>query len=105
VAALSSGEGAPTPLGLAFASCHLHHHLQVKYFCQDEQAIGTAHVSAHTPDTVDIHLTPSSFIMSSRRGNLTGFDPRKFAASAGQPANDPWARAYDLMDHCSETLD
>ncbi|KAK4569944.1 hypothetical protein LTR86_002914 [Recurvomyces mirabilis] len=31
--------------------------------------------------------------MASRRPNLTGFDPRKFAAAAGQPANDPWARA------------
>ena len=28
------------------------------------------------------------------RPNLTGFDPQKFAAAAGQPANDPWARAY-----------
>ncbi|KAK6442152.1 hypothetical protein LTR95_001621 [Oleoguttula sp. CCFEE 5521] len=27
------------------------------------------------------------------RSNLTGFDPAKFAAAAGQPANDPWARA------------
>ncbi|KAF2404525.1 hypothetical protein EJ06DRAFT_579136 [Trichodelitschia bisporula] len=25
--------------------------------------------------------------------NLTGFDPKKFAAAAGQPANDPWRRA------------
>ncbi|KAM3417568.1 hypothetical protein BST61_g5804 [Cercospora zeina] len=25
--------------------------------------------------------------------NLTGFDPAKFAAAAGQPKNDPWARA------------
>ncbi|EMC97094.1 hypothetical protein BAUCODRAFT_32837 [Baudoinia panamericana UAMH 10762] len=30
--------------------------------------------------------------MSSRRPNLTGFDTAKFAAAAGQPANDPWAR-------------
>ncbi|KAM0699640.1 hypothetical protein Q7P36_000643 [Cladosporium allicinum] len=27
------------------------------------------------------------------RPNLTGFDPQKFAAAAGQPASDPWARA------------
>lgn len=26
--------------------------------------------------------------------DLTGFDPQKFAAAAGQPKNDPWARAY-----------
>ncbi|GAB7362448.1 hypothetical protein MBLNU230_g2770t1 [Neophaeotheca triangularis] len=26
------------------------------------------------------------------RQNLTGFDPQKFAASSGQPRNDPWAR-------------
>lgn len=26
--------------------------------------------------------------------NLTGFDIRKFAASAGQPRYDPWERAY-----------
>ncbi|TVY67502.1 hypothetical protein LSUE1_G005340 [Lachnellula suecica] len=26
------------------------------------------------------------------RPNLTGFDPKAFAASAGTPANDPWAR-------------
>ncbi|OJD39067.1 nadh-ubiquinone oxidoreductase b12 subunit family protein [Diplodia corticola] len=24
--------------------------------------------------------------------NLTGFDPKKFAAAAGTPANDPWKR-------------
>ncbi|KAF2768466.1 hypothetical protein EJ03DRAFT_328315 [Teratosphaeria nubilosa] len=31
--------------------------------------------------------------MSSKgRANLTGFDPRKLAAAAGQPHNDPWAR-------------
>ncbi|KAK3710590.1 hypothetical protein LTR37_010217 [Vermiconidia calcicola] len=30
--------------------------------------------------------------MPSSRPNLTGFDPRKFAAASGQPANDPWAR-------------
>ncbi|KAK5119971.1 hypothetical protein LTR85_007047 [Meristemomyces frigidus] len=30
--------------------------------------------------------------MSSRRPNLTGFDAQKFAAAAGQPARDPWAR-------------
>ncbi|KAI1004922.1 hypothetical protein K3495_g3294 [Podosphaera aphanis] len=24
--------------------------------------------------------------------NLTGFDPKAFAAAAGSPANDPWAR-------------
>jgi len=34
--------------------------------------------------------------MSSRKANLTGFDPRKFAAAAGQPRNDPWARQYGL---------
>ncbi|KAI9824741.1 MAG: hypothetical protein M1832_001567 [Thelocarpon impressellum] len=28
-----------------------------------------------------------------RRGNATGFDVRKLAASSGMPANDPWARA------------
>ncbi|KAL1305607.1 hypothetical protein AAFC00_007208 [Neodothiora populina] len=27
------------------------------------------------------------------RPNLTGFDPQKFAASAGHAAKDPWARA------------
>jgi len=27
------------------------------------------------------------------RQNITGFDPRKFAAASGPPANDPWARA------------
>ncbi|KAH7360860.1 NADH-ubiquinone oxidoreductase B12 subunit family protein [Rhexocercosporidium sp. MPI-PUGE-AT-0058] len=27
------------------------------------------------------------------RANLTGFDPKAFAAAAGTPANDPWARA------------
>ncbi|KAE8440940.1 hypothetical protein EG329_006179 [Mollisiaceae sp. DMI_Dod_QoI] len=27
------------------------------------------------------------------RPNLTGFDPKAFAASSGTPANDPWARA------------
>ncbi|KAK8213164.1 hypothetical protein M8818_002462 [Zalaria obscura] len=27
------------------------------------------------------------------RQNITGFDPQKFAASAGIPANDPWKRA------------
>ncbi|KAI7025820.1 hypothetical protein KC318_g1164 [Hortaea werneckii] len=26
------------------------------------------------------------------RPNLTGFDPQKFAAAAGQPGNDPWKR-------------
>ncbi|RKU40927.1 hypothetical protein DL546_002037 [Coniochaeta pulveracea] len=25
--------------------------------------------------------------------NITGFDPRKFAAAAGQPRYDPWERA------------
>ncbi|KAK5166260.1 uncharacterized protein LTR77_008521 [Saxophila tyrrhenica] len=30
--------------------------------------------------------------MPSGRPNLTGFDPQKFAAASGQPANDPWAR-------------
>ncbi|KAK3061180.1 hypothetical protein LTS18_006861 [Coniosporium uncinatum] len=25
--------------------------------------------------------------------NLSGFDPQKFAAASGQPANDPWKRA------------
>lgn len=24
--------------------------------------------------------------------NITGFDPKKFAAAAGTPANDPWKR-------------
>ncbi|OCK76147.1 hypothetical protein K432DRAFT_248413, partial [Lepidopterella palustris CBS 459.81] len=27
------------------------------------------------------------------RPSVTGFDPKKFAAAAGQPKNDPWARA------------
>ncbi|TVY88861.1 hypothetical protein LAWI1_G006181 [Lachnellula willkommii] len=27
------------------------------------------------------------------RPNLTGFDPKAFAAAAGTPKNDPWARA------------
>ncbi|CZT21937.1 related to NADH-ubiquinone oxidoreductase B12 subunit [Ramularia collo-cygni] len=27
------------------------------------------------------------------RPNITGFDPQRFAASSGQPKNDPWARA------------
>ncbi|KAK5109441.1 hypothetical protein LTR62_007000 [Meristemomyces frigidus] len=35
--------------------------------------------------------------MSTRKPNLTGFDPKKFAAAAGQPANDPWARAVSTM--------
>ncbi|KAH8815642.1 NADH-ubiquinone oxidoreductase B12 subunit family-domain-containing protein [Xylogone sp. PMI_703] len=26
------------------------------------------------------------------RPNLTGFDPKAFAAAAGSPSNDPWAR-------------
>lgn len=25
--------------------------------------------------------------------NITGFDPKKFAASSGHAKNDPWARA------------
>lgn len=38
------------------------------------------------------------------KANLTGFDPRKLAASAGQPANDPWARRYGLLTHMRNTL-
>ncbi|KAF2218810.1 NADH-ubiquinone oxidoreductase B12 subunit family-domain-containing protein [Elsinoe ampelina] len=29
----------------------------------------------------------------SKRPDLTGFNPQKFAAASGQPANDPWKRA------------
>ncbi|KAF2964551.1 hypothetical protein GQX73_g9030 [Xylaria multiplex] len=29
----------------------------------------------------------------SPKPNITGFDPRKFARSAGQPRYDPWERA------------
>lgn len=42
-----------------------------------------------TPDT-DKNLSR----MAPPRPNLTGFDVRKFVASSGTPANDPWARAY-----------
>jgi len=31
--------------------------------------------------------------MAPPRGNLTGFDRSKLAASSGMPAKDPWARA------------
>ncbi|KAH8663363.1 NADH-ubiquinone oxidoreductase B12 subunit family-domain-containing protein [Tricladium varicosporioides] len=32
-------------------------------------------------------------ILRAARPNLTGFDPKAYAAAAGTPANDPWARA------------
>ncbi|KAK3110789.1 hypothetical protein LTR53_014557 [Teratosphaeriaceae sp. CCFEE 6253] len=50
-----------------------------------------------------LHLrlaTSTSTIMSGRNPtNLTGFDPRKLAAAAGQPAKDPWARKYNHHAH------
>jgi len=32
-------------------------------------------------------------IRGAPRGNITGFDPKAFAASSGAPVGDPWARA------------
>ncbi|PBP19889.1 hypothetical protein BUE80_DR009265 [Diplocarpon rosae] len=34
----------------------------------------------------------SSVRRASPRPNLTGFDPKAYAAAAGTPKNDPWAR-------------